>query len=48
MPRQMDGDAARLHQSLPQGRAERAADRLLARPGVREARVIVLARGKSR
>lgn len=28
--------------------AERAADRLLARPGVREARVIVLARGKSR
>lgn len=28
--------------------AERAADRLLARPGVREARVIVIARGKSR
>lgn len=28
--------------------AERAADRLLSRPGVREARVIVLARGKSR
>lgn len=28
--------------------AERAADRLLARPGVREARVIVLARGKTR